>query len=84
MNDRGVPLARVLERIAAAQRVRVWPVKLVAALAVDALRMLRDVLTHSAATGIYDLSDRAVPELPADGVALASALPATGAGPLST
>jgi hypothetical protein len=46
--------------------------------------MLRDVLTHSAATGIYDLSDRAVPELPADGVALASALPATGAGPLST
>jgi hypothetical protein len=33
---------------------RVWPVKLVAALAVDALRMLGDVLTvcHSAATGI--------------------------------
>ena len=55
-------------------------------LAVDTLRMLRDVQTvsHSAATGIYDLPDRAVPELPADGVALASALPVTGAGPLST
>jgi len=47
-------------------------------LAVDALRMLRDVLTvsRSAATGIYDLPDRAVPELPPDGVAVASALPA--------
>jgi hypothetical protein len=84
MNDRGVPLARVLERIAAAHKAGFGRSSSSPALAVDALRMLRDVLTHSAATGIYDLSDRAVPELPADGVALASALPATGAGPLST
>jgi dolichyl-phosphate beta-glucosyltransferase len=48
-------------------------------LAVDAVRMLRDVATVSswAAAGIYGLPDRAAPALPADGVPVASALPAT-------
>jgi hypothetical protein len=82
MNDRGVPLARVLERIAAAHKAGFGRSSSSPALAVDALRMLRDVLTvcHSAATGIYDLPDRTVPELPADGVALASARPGDGCG----
>jgi dolichyl-phosphate beta-glucosyltransferase len=55
-------------------------------LAMDALRMLGDVLTvaHWAATGAYDLPDGAVPELSPDSVVMAPGLSATGAGGLST
>jgi hypothetical protein len=55
-------------------------------LAVDAASMLRDVVTVArlAATGSYDLPGRGRPQGPADGLAVASALPATGAGPPST
>jgi dolichyl-phosphate beta-glucosyltransferase len=56
-------------------------------LAVDALRMLRDVLKVSrrAATGGYDLPGPAVPVLePPESVATASARPATGARSLGT
>jgi dolichyl-phosphate beta-glucosyltransferase len=56
-------------------------------LAVDALRMLRDVLKVSrrAATGGYDLPGPAVPLLePPESVATASARPATGARSLGT
>jgi dolichyl-phosphate beta-glucosyltransferase len=55
-------------------------------LTMDALRMLGDVLTVArwAATGAYDLPDRAVAELSPDSVVMASGVPATGAGGLST
>jgi glycosyltransferase involved in cell wall biosynthesis len=55
-------------------------------LAMDALRMLGDVLTVArwAATGAYDLPDPAVPERSPDGVVLAPGALATGAGSLST
>ena len=55
-------------------------------LAVDALGMLRDVLTvsRSAATGGYDLPDRAVPELAPDRVVVAPGFPAAGVEQLST
>jgi dolichyl-phosphate beta-glucosyltransferase len=55
-------------------------------LAIDALRMLGDVLIVArwAATGAYDLPDPAVPELSPDSVVLAPGALATGAGGLST
>ena len=55
-------------------------------LAVDAARMLRDVVTVArlAATGSYDLPSRQRPQAPADGLAVGSALPAAGAGPPAT
>jgi dolichyl-phosphate beta-glucosyltransferase len=55
-------------------------------LAADAARMLRDVVTVArlAATGGYDLPDCGRPQGPADGLAVASARPATGAGPPGT
>ena len=55
-------------------------------LAIDALRMLGDVVTVArwAATGAYDLPDHALPEMPPDSVVTAPGLPATGAGRLST
>jgi dolichyl-phosphate beta-glucosyltransferase len=55
-------------------------------LAMDALRMLGDVLSVArwAAMGAYDLPDGAVPELSPDSVVMAPGLPATGAGGLST
>ena len=55
-------------------------------LAVDALGMLRDVLTvsRSAATGGYDLPDRAGPELAPDRVVVAPGFPAAGVEQLST
>jgi hypothetical protein len=55
-------------------------------LTMDALRMLGDVLTVArwAATGAYDLPDRALAELSPDSVVMAPGVPATGAGGLST
>jgi glycosyltransferase involved in cell wall biosynthesis len=55
-------------------------------LAIDALRMLGDVVTVArwAATGAYDLPDHAVPEMPPDSVVTAPGLPVTGAGRRST
>jgi dolichyl-phosphate beta-glucosyltransferase len=52
-------------------------------LAVDAVRMLRDVVTVArlAATGSYDLPSWGRSQVPVDGLALESALPAAGAGP---
>jgi hypothetical protein len=52
-------------------------------LAVDAARMLRDVVTVArlAATGSYDLPSRGQPHVPADRLAVEPALPAAGAGP---
>jgi hypothetical protein len=86
MNDRGVPLARVLERIAAAHKAGFGRSSSSPALAVDALRMLRDVLTvcHSAATGIYDLPTVRCRSCQQTASPWPQHAPATGAGPLST